>query len=203
MDQRRLIFLSALLLAIIAGAIQWYDRSSSHAQQAATHSQQVAPESIVSGFAQTTFAETGALQYQLRAEKVTHFSRQAAAEMTKPDILFYRAQADQDASGEQAAIDWQASAASGVIREDQDTLTLSGDVRVTKPLSGEQALKFDTESLTIKPKAEVASTEDPVTVTQALHVTRATGLHIDIANGKVELLSQVRSQYVPASTPPQ
>ena len=203
MDQRRLILLSALLLAIIAGGIQWYDRSVSPAHETTTEQRQLAPESIVSDFSQTTFAESGARQYHLSAERVTHFSRQAAAEMTRPDILFYRNQSSAGKDQEPAAIDWQASAASGIILEDQDTLTLTGSVRVTKPLAGEQTLNFDTESLTIKPKAEEASTADPVTVTQALHVTRATGLHIDIAAGKVELLSQVRSQYVPARTQPE
>ncbi len=203
MDQRRLILLGALLLAVIAAGIHWYDNTGNRVLSVQEKARQFAPESIVSGFAQTTFSPTGIRQYHLKAERVTHYSAQSAAEMLRPDILFYRDESLPDQAVPTDTIDWQASAATGIFHEEGDTLKLSGNVQVEKPLRDSETLNFETESLTIKPREEVASTDDPVTVRQALHVTRATGLHIDIAAGQVQLLSQVRSQYVPANTPPQ
>ena len=203
MDQRRLILLGTLLLAVIAAGIHWYDNTGTRKFPGQENVRRYAPESIVTGFAQTTFSETGIRQYHLKAERVTHYSAQSAAEMLRPDIMFYRDENLADQAIPTETVDWQASAATGVFHEDGDTLKLSGNVQVDKPLQNAETLNFQTESLTIKPKQEVASTADPVIVRQASHVTRATGLHIDIAAGQVQLLSQVRSQYVPARTQPQ
>ena len=199
MDQRRLILLGTLLLAVIAAGIHWYDSTATISQAQPESARQWAPESIVSGFAQTTFSESGVRHYELRADRVTHYSRQSAAEMVKPDIMFYR---DNTATGAVVSdtTDWQASAANGVIHDDGETLTLKGDVKVVKPLRNADTLNFLTESLMIKPDQEVATTDDPVTVKQAQHVTTAVGLNIDIAAGRVQLLSQVKSQYVPVNT---
>ena len=202
MDQRRLILLGTLLLAVIAAGIHWYDGTSILPRDQQEGARKWAPESIVSGFAQTTFSETGIRQYHLRADKVTHYSRHSTAEMMKPHIMFYRDSSAIDAPPEETT-DWEARAATGLIIDDGETLTLSGNVEVVKPLKNADTLKFNTRSLIIKPNQEVASTKEAVTVEQARHVTTATGLNIDIAAGKVQLLSQVRSQYVPANTQPE
>lgn len=196
MDQRRIIFLGALLLSIIAGSLHWYGEGM---DSEAAHSdyKHFAPETIVTGFQQTTFSELGIRQYHMKADKVTHYSAQSAAEMKQPVITFYRESADSGTPSD--TTDWVAKAKSGVINEDGETLVLSGNVKVIKPLKNAETLSFITESLLIKPKQEIAKTDESVRIEQAQHTTHAKGLYIDIAAGKVELLSQVRSQYVPST----
>lgn len=200
MDQRRLILLGALLLSLLAASFYWYDETTKLPAQQQARTKNLAPESIVSGFAQTTFSANGTRHYYLQADKVTHYARQAAAEMLKPDIRFFKGIQPTMRAEDQTSVNthWQAKANNGLLNEKTETLTLTGNVEITKPLENNRPLNFTTESLTIKPGQEIATTDKAVTLTQSEHITTAKGLIIDINAGKVELLSQVRSQYVPA-----
>ena len=206
MDQRRLILLGTLLLTVLAAAFYWYGESDNgfNKQAKQEHYKHFAPEAIVAGYQQTIFNELGTRQYQMEAKTVTHYSQQEAAEMAMPIITFYTPNETQNDSSNIVddnyydQTDWVAKAKTGIVQDQGDTLVLSGNVNVIKPIKDSEALTFSTESLLIKPNDEIAKTDEPVTLKQAQHITEAKGLVIDIAAGKVELLSNVRSQYVPA-----
>lgn len=193
MDQRRLILLGSLLLTVLAASFYWYGENDS-IEDSATNSKliQFAPEAIVSKFKQTVFNESGLRHYHMAATTVTHYSQQSAAEMLSPVITFYN-----DETRNQ--MDWVAKAKTGIIQNEGESLVLTGKVKVTKPLKNETPLTFNTESLVIMPDEQIAKTTDEVTLKQAEHITKAKGLVIDIASGKVELVSRVRSTYVPSA----
>ncbi|PIE40638.1 MAG: LPS export ABC transporter periplasmic protein LptC [Gammaproteobacteria bacterium] len=193
MDQRRIILLGALLLTMLAAAFYWYGESDIHAVNANNQAlKRLAPEAIVQDFRQTVFNKLGIRQYRMEADTAIYYSLKSTAEMTSPTIAFFK-KFDTD------IIDWTATAHTGVVRDNGDTLVLSGAVNISKPLANRDTLTFNTESLLIRPNEEIAKTDEPVTITQSPHTTKANGLLIDIRAGKVKLLSQVRSQYVPAT----
>lgn len=203
MDQRSLILLGSLLLTVLAASFYWYGESDSAEDTTANSKlRKFAPEAIVSKFKQTVFNEVGIRHYQMAARTVTHFSQQSAAEMALPVITFYKEKEDAEHPNDDKLADqtdWVAKAKTGVILNEGESLVLKGKVKVTKPLANETPLTFNTESLIIMPEEQIAKTEDEVTLKQAEHITKAKGLVIDIASGKVELVSQVRSTYVPSA----
>ena len=199
MDQRRIIFLGALLLSILAALIYWYgETGNSETSRPTLEQREQAPETVVDEFQQTTFTELGIRQYHMEATKVIHYTRQAAATLAQPTITFFQKPKSAD-SRILDITDWVAKADEGLIIDNGERLELSGNVEIIKPVDAKDAIEFYTQSLTIKPGQEIAETENPVTIKQDRHITQATGLVIDIAAGKVKLLSQVRSQYVPAT----
>lgn len=201
MDQRRLILLGALLLSVVAASLYWYGEPSNGIAPMGKSYQAYVPETIVEGFQQTTFSLQGIRQYHMEATQVTHYSEQTTTEMLQPVITFYEHDKPDKPMPEtnDDVTDWVAKANQGVIEEDGETVVLTGNVNIIKPQENQQTLSFITESLLIKPKQETATTDLPVTLKQAQHITTAKGLVIDIAAGKVELVSQVRSRYVPAT----
>ena len=199
MDQRHLILLGTALLSMIALGLYWYGEGNGKHKIAANDQQRLAPETLVTGFKQTTFSELGNRRYHIEAKQVVHHSHQSAAKMDKPLVTFYKKGMT---TQQQPTTDtnWTATANTGIFNKTEETLKLLGNVNVIKALKKNETLNFVTDSLLVEPKKEIAKTDKIVTIKQSQHTTQAKGLIIDIAAGKMELLSQVRCRYVP--TPP-
>lgn len=197
MDQSRLItFIAILLSLLIVGYFGYQQYGQPNNATPGIESLEGDPDSVLQGFEQTTFSETGRRQYQMRVDRVVHFAHSASAHLQNPRITWYSPQILGSEQPDLAL--WQVSSRAGVLEKASGKLQLEGNVAFAKASQKNTATSaLTTESITIYPDAETAVTEAPVTVTQNDNVTTSTGFEIDLSAGTLQLRSQVRGRYVP------
>lgn len=172
------------------------------------------PDYRITNFHAIDLDENGRLRYELTAEQLTHYPQPERAELTAPQMVFYRntstnhdKPAGNGATGSlelpPAAVDpWQLTAVRGNIVEGGDRLDLEGDVRVSRvgtggDTPGDMGMTLETARLTVFGKQEVATTDSPVFLNGDRAQLHGVGMQIDLKKGQMHLLSQVRGYYVP------
>lgn len=94
---------------------------------------------------------------------------------------------------------WQVRAKTGWVSETRDQIRLTGNVLGTSPPEDVHKVVLSTERLSVFPDRHHASSPTVVTVTQPGSILRGRGLEVALDTRRYELLSQVRSHYVPTS----
>ncbi|MFP5440746.1 MAG: LPS export ABC transporter periplasmic protein LptC [Gammaproteobacteria bacterium] len=173
------------------------------------------PDYRITNFHAIDLDENGRLRYELTAEQLTHYPQPERAELTAPQMVFYRNTSadtgasttgtDAPASQQQqpVAVDpWQLTAVRGSIADGGDRLDLEGDVRVSRAGTGgdrpgDMGMTLETARLTVFGKQEVATTDSPVFLNGDRAQLHGVGMQIDLKKGQMHLLSQVRGYYVP------
>ena len=152
------------------------------------------PDYIITAFHAIDLDQAGRLRYELAAELLTHYPQPERADLLAPDMVFYRSAQETGA----ATDPWQLTANTGRITDNGDRVDLDGDVRVAR-LVEEQAghMMMETQRLTVYGREEKAVTDAVVSLTSAQASLTSIGMEIDMANGRMHLLSQVRGHYDP------
>lgn len=217
MKHRRRIFniLGILLLGVAVSHSLKYWPQRLPLMQAETDTAAInEPDYRITNFHAIDLDENGRLRYELTAEQLTHFPQPERAELTAPQMVFYRntstgtgkPMASGDAGNlalSPVAVDpWQLTAARGSIADGGDRLDLEGDVRVSRVGSGsdrpgDMGMTMETSRLTVFGKQEVATTDSPVFLNGDRAQLHGVGMQIDLKKGQMHLLSQVRGYYVP------
>lgn len=92
---------------------------------------------------------------------------------------------------------WNVRSLTGWISADGNEVRLHGDVRATSPVEAGTPVTMNTGQLNVFPDTNRAATRDIVTITQPGSILRGRGLEANLASKQYELLSEVRSRYVP------
>jgi len=143
------------------------------------------PDSFVIGGRYRAWDERGNLKLTLSSDRIDQFEDTAEATMEAPRARVY---SDDDPAP------WIISADTGRLRLNNNQLFLSGDVRVTRqPASG--GLTLETSELTLDNEQATVFTDQPVTITEAFGVTRATGMKAWADERILELNSRVEGHY--------
>lgn len=151
------------------------------------------PDYVIHNFHAVDLDEQGRLRYELSAEKLVHFAQPARARLVNPDMVFHRRE-DADLPDDP----WELTAESGMVRGEGDELVLDGNVRVARTLpDAGQNMTLETAQLVVYGKREVATTSHPVVMRSALGELSGTGMELDMRNGRLELLANVRGHYDP------
>ncbi len=187
MELRQVITISGLFLLGLAALLKWYTDILPDQHQSATLNSNRLPDTVVLQVRQTTFNEQGERDYTLVADRAEHYVDAEKAIFTKPSISFY----------DQNQIEWTATAQRGETMENGAILTLNGQVEISKQHNSQNPVSFSTEAITIQTRVQKAETDKKVILKQNEHRTEAKGLIIDMAAGKIKLLSQVKSYYDP------
>ena len=148
------------------------------------------PDIILEAISQLNFNDTGEKHYLLNATQATHFTKQGITEFQKPDLVFY----------EQNQHNWDASADSGITRDNGDSFHLHGNVVIRKLDTDSTQIVLKTDSMHVSPKTEIAETDDDVDIVQGNNRTRSKGLRVDMQTGKLTLQSKVNSRYNPPAS---
>ncbi|MFA0811366.1 LPS export ABC transporter periplasmic protein LptC [Microbulbifer epialgicus] len=147
-----------------------------------------AADLIIRGAKTRHFNEDGNLAYRVDAEQITYyqFKLRDRAELTEPRMLFY--QDDQPK--------WRTESRQGVAYNRGERLVLSGDVEIDElPTPG--GIKLQTSSITILPDKEFAETDKVVTISSGPNRTIGKGMRVYLNEDRVEILSDVKSNYDP------
>ncbi len=132
----------------------------------------------------------GAIEYSLRAERVDHNPRDGSISLANLTL---------DYGGRDSA--WVMRARTGRMPRESTEITLSGDVQIENTPGGDAAVtRISSENLRIDIEGKSASTAEEVRITMGRGSVRGMGLQVDLANEKVEILSDVTGVFDP---PPQ
>ena len=135
-------------------------------------------------FSVTALNDQGLPQHRLQAQQLNHFTNGELTRLQQPELMIFK----------QNKIEWQVVAERGEISLQQDEVLLLGKVRLQQP-SEHEPLQLTTSALHIQPERGSASTDQPVTLTQANTQITAIGMKIDQESQRLTLHSQVRGHY--------
>ena len=127
--------------------------------------------------------ESGQLLYRVNATNVLHF----------PDDSVSMAEVEVDYLNGP----WTLSANSGHIPPGEESLELSGDVKMHGTLRTGQTVHLRTDSIRIRFAERLIDTESTVHMNSDSVTATATGLRTDMAGQELRLLSDVRVRYEP------
>ena len=183
-----------IVLAVLAGATVWLERSTRDEQVATRTAPPIGePDFIAEGARLVSFDATGAQAYELIARLVTHYPRMELSLLENP-----RLEMQQD--GRQARIE----AHSGEVRSRGEEVFLKGEVNVWREgIEAEADLILTSETLTVWPRDQRAASDDPVTITQGSNLARGNALRADNLFGTLELQGQASLQMQARSRTPQ
>ncbi|MFZ5757867.1 MAG: LPS export ABC transporter periplasmic protein LptC [Pseudomonadota bacterium] len=165
------------------------------------------PDYRITDFHAIDLDETGRLRYELTATHLVHYPNPERADLTAPEMVFYRNGHPEDANvAAQLPPDpWQLTARRGRIADGGERLDLEGGVKVARVSAGTgdtvQAdairMTLESERLTVFGRQEVATTDSPVRLSSDRAELTGVGMQIDLKKGQMHLLSQVKGHYVP------
>ncbi|WP_290702600.1 LPS export ABC transporter periplasmic protein LptC [Amphritea sp.] len=127
------------------------------------------------------YDNTGQLKQQLSSSQLEHQPAQQQILVTNPELQLY---ADNLPSH-------KASSLNGIIRDNNDFVTLTGEVLLQDNPDLTQANILRTESLMFYPQQSLVKTDNKITITNSTSTTTSVGMTIDTDSGILKLLSDV------------
>ncbi|WP_136679400.1 LPS export ABC transporter periplasmic protein LptC [Neptunomonas sp. XY-337] len=130
------------------------------------------------------FGTDGRLVQRLHATSLEHYPKQLQAQLAKPEITVFKANAKISAQSEK-----------GTLFDNEDKLLLEEAVTVTHNPADNDSTQLDTSRLTLHHKRGIAETSAPVTFRSGQSITTATGMTVDYNTQISELHSNVEGTF--------
>lgn len=147
------------------------------------------PDTVVENFSAIKLNEQGVPRFIMAAKKMLHYPDDDSTTLEIPRLA--------SLSAERQAI--HTIAQRGLLSSKGDEVFLHDQVEVLREASLQQEeLRLQTEYLHVIPDRDVADTDREVTIVDAHNTIHAIGLEMDNKARTLKLLSQVRSEHVPA-----
>lgn len=144
------------------------------------------PDFYLTDFDLTTMNAAGRPRYDLQAQWMQHYVDDDTSQLLMPSLTVYR-------PGQPP---WRVSAKRAEVATGGESLLLQDDVKMRRMGTEKRGtLEIDTSVLKVVPDKEYAETDQPVTITADLGVTRAVGMRADLQRRYLQLLHQVRGEY--------
>lgn len=174
-----------IALAVASGA--WLANLAKHEPTRAKVSGH-APDVTMEEFEVVEMGGNGTPLRRLSAAYMAHFAETETKELTHPHLVIYKEDAEP----------WHVVSRRGWVSADNDELMLLGEVDIWRNYpNGKREVHIETEDLRVLPNDEFAETELPVTISTPETLTRGTGMRAYLGEGRVELLSNVKTTIQP------
>lgn len=204
----RVRMLGLMVTALVLFAMLWQSEEPTTPNEATALRGEAEPDSFVSGGRYLSFNETGQLTSRIESPRIEHFEADQITRMHQPRATLF---------GEANDASWEIEAEQGEFLEALDLMHLTGNVRIirlaqqrgavassatsstassTTP-SSSTPMSLSTEALTLNNEEQTIYTSEPVKITDALGITRATGMKAWINQRILELNAQVEGRYEP------
>ena len=202
----RLLVRYWLLVPLLLGTIlvgNWVEEPETLAPVEPLEIQRLRADYYLEDFVTRRFDETGALEYLIRGDVLSHYPEDDRAEIVRPRVELHRDGAT-----------WHVRADGGtLVRAPRDVVTLAGDVLLERGASPAGAagagggsppadlarlperLEIRADDLSIAIDANEVSTDGPVEIVAPGWRLRAVGLRSAIDAGKLDLRSEVSGRY--------
>ena len=189
---RSTILFPLALLALLALLTLWIDRSVQEPEHQIDGSSRHDPDYIVNNFVTTKTDASGNLRYSLAAVEMRHYPDDDSTKLLRPHFTQYvKAKAYASIEGQH-----------GFVSSNGDNVQFMDNVKVVRSASKEKGeMVMLTQFLNVAPDTEIATTDQPVVITQApATVIHGTGMIFDKKQRTVKLLKQVRVHYLSPRT---
>lgn len=145
------------------------------------------PDYMMENFLTTRTDQKGSLQYRLTAVDMKHYPADDSTRLTRPSVTRYAGQGPST----------QIASQHGFVLKNGEDIEFIDNVRVYREASTKSGeMTMSTTRLTVKPKEDLAITDQPVIITQAPKtIIHATGMVFDKKNQIIKLLHHVKVHY--------
>jgi lipopolysaccharide export system protein LptC len=182
-------WLPLMPLVGLLGATYWLNQQVQPQTAKPDSSKRHDPDAIVDNFSATKLNEQGLPGFVMSSPKMLHYPDDDSTTIEAPRITIL--------SAKYPAI--HAVAKIGTISSKGEAIFLRDNVEVTRESSATQdELRLLTEYLQIIPDLNLASTDQAVTLANDHNTVHAIGMEMNSETRTLILLSQVRSEHVPA-----
>ena len=173
-------------LILVLAVLGWWLQREEVAFDARQEVDEHVMDYAIKDFEITVMDEAGVPRHRLQAEKMIHFSDDDSAELANPYLQIYR-----DEGGP-----WELSSDVALVYQGGSLVLLQGDVHIKRQDGADSVpLTLDTRDLWVYAAQDYAESKEVVTIRDALGVTQAKGLYVDLDGGRLQLLSEVRGEY--------
>lgn len=181
------LWLTLILLALLAGATTWLLRHFNPAGQAPPKTASHHPDYYFEGATMTQLDETGKLEYRLLSSRVTHHPDDDSTDLARPRFTYYQT----------GQAPWHVTADHGLVPSGGDVIHLRGHVVVThRNTNAGETLRAYTPKLDVLTDKQKALTDAPVRIVEGESHVNAIGMALDMQQNHMELKSRVRGVYV-------
>lgn len=185
MNWRLGLGLMLLAAAILSGWSAWKQRDVAE-PQAMTSDR---PDYLMRDFEVISLNEQGQESMTLQAPQMQRDPRDQTFTIATPLFLL------PDDQGRH----WQMRSKSAWVSAKADEIRLTGDVRGTSPQQAGVPSTLETQRLNLFPRKDLASTDDPVTITQPGSILTGVGFQTNTKTHQYQIKSQSKLRYVPQS----
>lgn len=179
------------LLIVIGGALtlSFLDQRGQLIENSTTPTLNTTPTVSFENIEMIINSPNGQPQYELKAPKYWLFHNQHRSEFTAPEIIIY------NENGSKI----YASSEKGETRDDNDVITLIGDVKIEQPSTNIESVPLNiyTDKLTVSQKKQQVTTDLPVVATRGSQKITALGMTLNLDSKILHLHSKVKGQYNP------
>ena len=144
------------------------------------------PDALVEKGTITQYRDDGALNYRLRAERISHFEDAGSSTLQAPVLELH----DRDQPP------WRVASRTGEVRtasgpsgEADEQVSLRGDVSLAQDRLSGAFTRIRTESLTLFPGRRQARSEQTAMIETETVSARVAGFEVDLASGRLALFS--------------
>lgn len=188
-SSRARYWLPLLPLFGLLGATYWLNLQVQPQAAKPDSSKRHDPDAIIENFSATKLNEQGVPSFIMVAKKMLHYPDDDSTTLEAPRITML--------SAEHPAI--HASAKRGMVSSKGDEIFLHDDVEVLRDASAKQdQLSLQTEYLHVIPDQNLTDTDRAITIVEDHTTVHAIGMEMNSETRTLKLLSQVRSEHVPA-----
>ncbi len=184
-------WLPGLVLTILALASGWLLHNLDLGGSPSAPTERHDPDFYMQNFTTVTMDAHGRPDRQLKAERMVHYPDTDTNELTAPELLLH-------GEGHKPV---HVTAERGWLASGNDVVLLRGEVHIWQDEPGGSGrLEITTRDLRVLPESRYAETDQPAKLRGPWGEARGVGLRAHLDQGRVELLSQVRTVYEPKST---
>lgn len=184
------LILTPLLLAAILVSLWSFLLSSQTSKTPRPHSSTQQPDAWMENVSALILNELGKPVLRIETPRMTHYPEDDTTRLVQPRVVYYRDSPEP----------WHVNAETATATHGIHSILFRNHVfvRHSADLANPDIL-LQTESLSIFPDRKEANTADAVKITQPNATIYAVGMSANLNTGIIHLLSDTRSEYVPAA----
>lgn len=185
----RLVWIFCLIIVGAALTLSFLNQRSSHTEKPVDTASNNTPTVSFENIDMVINSPNGQPQYKLSAPKYWLYHKEQRSEFDSPDIVIY------NENGSKIF----ASSEKGETRDENDVITLIGDVKIKQPSTEAEpnSLSISTDRLTVSQKKQQITTDLPVTATRDSQTITAVGMTLNLNDKILHLHNNVKGQYAP------
>ena len=185
---QRLFWICCLIIVGSVATLWFLNQRPSHSDTSDTNNT-TTPSVSFENVVMVVNSDEGKPRYKFIAPKYWLYPIEQRSEFDNPDISIYG----------KSGSNLYAKANRGETFDNNDVITLIGDVKITQPKSKDNPhkLKVMTEKLTVLPDKEEAKTDILITAIRGPEMVTAIGMRLDFKEQILYLHNDVKGHYVP------